>query len=147
MTGSESKGPPPGSIPFDPDEGFGPQVSQAFLDHYGEDSVFVTAAVDLLTWQVTRVLIRAGNLGSDFEPVAYGTLDMRLALEALLELLGERGMERPSAQLMRSVAGIESPVSFEQAAAQFVGADTIARWLAAIEAEEFESAAGVLGPQ
>jgi hypothetical protein len=147
LTESEPKGPPPGSLPFDPEEGFGPQVGKAFLDHYGADSVFVTAAVDLLSWQITHVLIRAGNLGPDFEPVAHGTPRMRLALAELLDLLGERGMERPSAKLMRSVAGIESPISFEEAAGHLAGAGTMDRWMAALEAEDFDRASGALGPQ
>jgi hypothetical protein len=132
---------PPGYISIDPDEGFGPHMSEAFLDRYGTDSVFVTATVDCLTWRFIRLLVNGGNLSSDFEPLQYGCPEMREALEALLEVLAVRGLETPFLVLMQSAAGRKPPQAFEDAATALLGAPLFADWLRLLEQENYAAAA------
>jgi hypothetical protein len=141
---NQPSGTPPGTIQIDPDQGFGPHMTEAFLDLYGEDSVFVTATVDCLTWRFVDVLVRAEKLPSDFEPVQYGSPEMRQALEALLKTLGARGLDNPSTVLMRSAVGHELPQAFQVMAGTLLGNDLIARWLRLLEQEDYAGATAQL---
>ncbi len=126
---------------MDPEEGFGPHMSEAFLDHYGTDSVFVTATVDCLTWRFIRLLVDGGNLPSDFEPLQYGSPEMREALEGLLDALAARGLEKPVVVLMQSAVGRKPPQAFEEAATALLGTESIADWLRLLEQENYAAAA------
>jgi hypothetical protein len=138
---------PAGAIQIDPDYGFGPHISDAFLDLYGEDSVFVTAAVDLLTWQFIAVLIRAGKLPADFVPVQHGSPEMRDSLGALLKTLSSRGLEKPSTSLMRSAVGHQQPQAFQAAAGALLGYDVVARWLQLLEQQDYAGMTTLLAVQ
>lgn len=145
MTPPDEPGaPPPGLISIDPDDGFGPHMTDAFLDHYGRGSVFVTATVDCLTWRFVGVLIRDGRLPADFEPIQYGSAAMRLALEELLGALQARGLEKAALVLMRSATGYEAPQAFQARASEWLGTETVASWLELVEREEFDRATALL---
>lgn len=131
---------PSAYISIDPDEGFGPHMSEAFLDCYSAGSVFVTATVDCLTWRFVRLLITGGNLPPDFEPLQYGSPEMRETLEALLEALAGRGLETPFLVLMQSAAGRKPPQAFEDEAVALLGAPLIADWLRLLERENYAAA-------
>lgn len=135
---------PAGTIQIDPEQGFGPHVSDAFLDLYGEDSVFVTATVDCLTWRFVGVLVRAEKLPADFEPVQYGSPEMRQALDAFLKALSVRGLENPSTSLMRSALGHEQPQAFQTAAGALLGQDLVDRWLQLLEQQDYAGATALL---
>ncbi|MCK9490154.1 MAG: hypothetical protein M0Q42_12335 [Xanthomonadales bacterium] len=138
---------PAGTLQIDPQQGFGPHLSDAFLDLYGEDSVFVNAAVDLLTWQFVAVLIKAEKLPADFVPIQYGTPEMRHTLDALLKTLAGRGLEKPSTALMRSAVGQEQPQAFQTAASTLLGYDLVSRWLQRLEQHNYAGADALLAMQ
>ena len=138
---------PAGTIQIDPEQGFGPHLSDAFLELYGEDSVFVTATVDLLTWQFVAVLIKAEKLPADFVAVQYGTPEMRHALDAFLKTLAGRGLEKPSTSLMRSAVGHEQPQAFQAAAGTLLGYDLVARWLQRLEQQDYAGVTTLLAAQ
>jgi hypothetical protein len=138
------RGTPPGTIQIDPDQGFGPHMTEAFLNLYGEDSVFVTATVDSLTWRFVGVLVRAEKLPSDFEAVQYGSPAMRQALEVLLKALGARGLDNPSTTLMRSAVGHEQPQAFQATASLLLGDSIVANWLGLMEQEDYAGATALL---
>ncbi len=138
-------GTPAGTIQIDPDLGFGPHVTEAFLHLYGEDSVFVTATVDSLTWRFAGVLIRANKLPTDYEPVQYGSPEMRQSLDALLRALGARGLDNPPTALMRSALGLEPPQAFQVAASSLLGDSLVANWLHLMELEDYAGATALLG--
>jgi hypothetical protein len=140
-------GVPAGTIQIDPEQGFGPHISDAFLDLYGEDSVFVTATVDLLTWQFVGVLIKAEKLPADFVAVQYGTPEMRHALSALLKSLAGRGFEKPSTSLMRSAVGHDQPQAFQAAAGTLLGHDVVSRWLQRLEQQDYAGVTALLAVQ
>jgi hypothetical protein len=140
-------GVPTGTIQIDPEQGFGPHLSDAFLNLYGEDSVFVTATVDLLTWQFVAVLIKAEKLPADFVAVQYGAPEMRHALDAFLKTLAGRGLEKPSTLLMRSAVGHEQPQAFQAAAGTLLGYDLVARWLQRLERQDYAGVAALLAVQ
>ncbi len=135
---------PPGTIQIDPEQGFGPHMAEAFLERYGEDSVFVTATVDCLTWRFIGVLTKAGKLPTDHEPIQYGSPEMRGAIEALLKALSTCGMDKPVVALMRSATGHEQPQAFELAAAGLLGNHLIDNWLHLLEKEDYAGAAALL---
>ncbi|GAB2524815.1 hypothetical protein GCM10027188_29700 [Lysobacter humi (ex Lee et al. 2017)] len=137
---------PPGTIPVDPEEGFGPHLTDAFLEAYGEDSVFVTATVDLLTWRFVRVLVKAGKLPEEFEPPQFGPPEMRRALAGLITKLSERGQDRPAVSLMRSAIGHEHPLAFQNVARAVLGEGVVASWLACLEREDYARAEALLEP-
>ncbi len=138
------RGVPPGTIQIDPSEGFGPHMSEDFLDLYGEGSVFVTATVDCLTWRYIKVLIKAEKLSEDFEPTQYGSPEMRQTLEAFLKALAICGLEKPSVTLMRSALGREQPRAFQDTAGALLGSDLVARWLHLLEQEDYAAAMALL---
>lgn len=142
---------PPGvpaeAIRINPEDGFGPHVSDEFLNHYGEDSIFVTAAVDLLTWQFVGVLIKAQRLPQTFQPVEYGTPEMRTTLGVLLKTLGARGLEKPSSALMRAALGREPADAFEVAAGAVLGPDLVGSWLKRLEQRDYAGATALLAEQ
>ena len=140
-------GVPAVTIQIDPEQGFGPHISDAFLNLYGEDSVFVTATVDLLTWRFVGVLVRAEKLPAAFEAVQYGTFEMRQTLEAFLKALDARGLENPSTSLMRSAVGHEQPQAFEAAASALLGYDLVGRWLPLLEQQDYAGATALLAVQ
>ena len=119
-------------------------MTDAFLNLYGEDSVFVTATVDSLTWRFIGVLVRAEKLPSDFEPIQYGSPEMRQALDALLKSLGTRGLDNPSAALMRSAVGREQPQAFLVTASSLLGDHLVANWLRLMEQEDYAGATALL---
>jgi hypothetical protein len=137
-------GTPEGTIPVDPDVGFAAHVADGFVEHYGEDSVFVAAAVDCLTHRFIRVLVRAGKLPEDHQAPQYGTPEMRGALDRLLSVLDSRGMDNPTAALMRSVVGRAGPGTFVQAAGVVVGEQLIGGWLLKMEQEDYVGADSLL---
>jgi len=137
-------GTPLGTIQIDPDQGFGPHMTEAFLNLYGADSVFVTATVDSLTWRFAGVLVRAQKLPPDFEPVQYGTPEMRQALDAFLKALGTRGLDNPPTALMRSATGHEQPQAFLLVASSLLGDNLVANWLRLMEQENYAGATALL---
>lgn len=141
MQDDRPSAPSPGNISVDPEEGFGPHMSEAFLDHYGTDSVFVTATVDCLTWRFIRLLVNGGHLSSDFEALQYGSPEMRQTLEVLLDVLAARGLEKPSVVLMQSAVGRAPPRAFEEAATALLGSALVADWLHLLEQESYAAAA------
>ena len=147
MQESRPIGVPAGTIQIDPEKGFGPHVSDAFLDLYGEDSVFVTATVDCLTWRFVRVLVRAEKLPADFEPIQYGSAEMRQALDGFLKALSVRGLENPPTSLMRSAVGQEQPQAFLAAAGGFLGHGLVGRWLQLLEQQDYAGATALLAVQ
>ena len=147
MQSERPTGVPAGTIQIDPEQGFGPHLSDAFLELYGEDSVFVTATVDLLTWQFVAVLIKAEKLPADFVAVQYGTPEMRHALDAFLKTLAGRGLEKPSTSLMRSAVGHEQPQAFQVAAGTLLGYDLVARWLQRLEQQDYAGVTALLAAQ
>ncbi|MEI2742835.1 MAG: hypothetical protein V9G63_10450 [Candidatus Competibacter sp.] len=132
--------PPDGSIPVDPEEGFGPLISEAFLEQYGNDSVFVIGTIDCLTHRFVHVLIRAGRLPIDYPIKQYGSNDMRESLEHLIEALNTHGIKNPLLLLMRSAIGHERPQEFLACAGSILGPDVIAHWLRRLESEDYEGA-------
>ena len=147
MQSERPAGTPAGTLQIDPEQGFGPHLSDAFLDLYGEDSVFVNAAVDLLTWQFIAVLIKAQKLPADFVAIQYGTPEMRHALGVFLNTLAGRGLEKPSAALMRSAVGQEQPQAFQTSASTLLGYDLVSRWLQRLEQQDYAGAAALLAMQ
>ena len=147
MQSERPAGLPAGTIQIDPEEGFWPHLSDAFLDLYGEDSVFVTATVDLLTWQFVGVLIRAENLPANFAAIQYGAPEMRHALDAFLKTLAGRGLEKPSTSLMRSAVGHERPQAFQAAAGTLLGHDPVTRWLQRLEQQDYAGVTALLAVQ
>lgn len=151
MTGSNegdpSIGPPPGVIPIDPVEGFGPHISDEFIYHYGEESVFVTATVDCLTTRFVGVLRRAGRVPEDHVAVQHGPPEMREALEQLLACLTAQGLDKPHTLLMRSAVGHEAPQSFMDEAGSLLGEELLAIWLRQLEGEDYLSAKALLKVQ
>ena len=145
MQEDQPSGTPAGTIKIDPDQGFGPHVTEAFLSLYGEDSVFVTATVDSLTWRFVSVLIRAKELPTDFEAVQYGTPEMRQALDAFLTVLSTRGLDNPPTALMRSATGHEQPQAFLLSASSLLGDNLVASWLRLMEREDYVGATALLG--
>ncbi len=146
----ESKRPagiPAGNIQIDPEDGFGPHLSDAFLDRYGEESVFVAATADLLTWKFVAVLIKAEKLPTDFAAIQYGSPEMRNALDAFLETLAGRGMEKPSTSLMQSAVGRQQPQAFLAAAGALLGYDLVTRWLQRLELQDVAGVAALLAAQ
>ena len=137
-------GTPSETIQVNPDEGFGPHMADAFLSLYGENSVFVTATVDCLTRRFINVLIKADKLPPDSEPVQYGAVEMREALESFLQTLSARGSDRPSIALMRSAVGHEQPQTFQRMAAALLGSDLVDRWLRLLEQEDYAGASALL---
>lgn len=135
---------PLGTIQIDPEQGFGPHMTEAFLERYGEDSVFVTATVDCLTWRFIGVLTKAGKLPADYEPLQYRALEMRGAIEALFKALSACGMDKPAVALMRSATGHEQPQAFELAAAGLLGSRLMGNWLHLIEKEDYAGATALL---
>jgi len=137
-------GTPDGTIQIDPDEGFGPHVTEAFLDLYGEHSVFACATVDLLTWRFVRVLVRAEKLPTQFEPPQYGPPEMRQSLDKLLRALTAQGHDNPPAALMRSATGHEPPEAFQLAAATLIGHDLVTSWLHLLEQQDYAGTSALL---
>ena len=119
-------------------------MAEAFLDLYGEDSVFVTATVDSLTWRFVGVLIRANKLPPDFEPTQYGPPEMRQSLDAFLKALSARGLDNPPTVLMRSAVGHEQPDAFQITAGSLLGITLVANWLHLIEQEDYAGATALL---
>jgi len=119
-------------------------MAEEFLDLYGEDSVFVTATVDCLTWRYLKVLIKAEKIPEDFEPTQYGSPEMRQALEVFLKALAARGLEKPSVTLMQSAVGHEQPRAFQATAGALLGRDLVARWLHLLEQEDYAGATALL---
>lgn len=137
-------GTPEGTISVDPDEGFGPYIKDGFLELYGEESVFVTATVDCLTFRFIGVLVRAGKLPKEHYAPQYGTSAMREALEHLLSVLGSRGMEKPAVALMRAAVGHDEPGAFVEAAGTILGAGVVAEWRVKLERGDYAGAASLL---
>ena len=135
---------PPDTVSIDPEQGFGPHITEAFLDLYGEDSVFVSATVDCLTCRFVGVLVRAGKLSADFEPIQYGSPEMLQALEGFLKVLAARGLENPSTALMRSALGYEGPQTFLATASSVLGGELVVCWLQLLEQEDYAGAAALL---
>jgi len=138
---------PPSTIQIDPNEGFGPDLSEAFLDLYGEDSIFVTATVDFLTWRYVDVLVKARKLPEDFEPPQYGSPEMRQTLAHLLKVLAARGLEKPPIELMQSAVGHKQPRMFQARASATLGSDLVARWLHLLEQQDYAGATALLAVQ
>ena len=135
---------PSEDVSINPDEGFGPHISEDFLELYGKGSVFVTATVDCLTWRFIQVLVRAEKLPQDTSPLQYGEPEMREALEDLLAAMSDRGIEKLSLALMRSAVGRESPQAFQEAANSRLGSSTVSQWLTLLEHENYAGASGLL---
>lgn len=144
MQDERPKGIPEGTIQIDPEEGFGPHITEAFLDLYGEYSVFAAATVDLLTWRFVGVLVKADKLPMDFEPPQYGPPEMRKALDGLLKALTAQGHENSVAALMRSALGRQPPQAFQIAAGTLLGNDLIVRWLQLLEQQDHAGATALL---
>lgn len=148
MTDSDRPGAPSDTLPkvisVDPDEGYGPHISESFLERYGEESVFVTAAVDCLNFRFNRVLVRAGKVPGDHKAVQYGTPAMRDAIEQLLHALGKQGFDNPPTALLRSATGYEEPQTFLAKAGTLLGSGLVADWLGRLEQEEYAGAAALL---
>jgi hypothetical protein len=119
-------------------------MAAAFLDLYGEDSAFITATVDSLTWRFVGVLVRADKLPPDFEPIQYGPPEMRQALDRFLKALAARGLDNPPMVLMRSAVGREPPETFQVMAGSLLGATVVAHWLHLIEQEDYAGATALL---
>ncbi|GAB3029601.1 hypothetical protein GCM10027285_10090 [Oleiagrimonas citrea] len=137
-------GTPEGSIPIDPDVGFAPHITDDFLDSYGESSVFVTAAVDCLTYRFVRVLVKAGKLPQEHHTPQYGTPEMREALEQLLSKLASCGMDKPPVVLMRSAVGRSEPRAFQDAAGAILGVGLVGNWFRELEHENYSGARSLL---
>lgn len=135
---------PPGNIRINPEQGFGPHMAEAFLERYGEDSIFVTATVDCLTWRFIGVLTKAGELPAGYDAIQYGPPEMREALEALLKALSAYGMDKPVIALMRSATGHEQPQAFELAVAGLLGNHVMDNWLHLIEKADYAGATALL---
>ncbi len=135
---------PPGTIQIDPDEGFGPHLAQSFLDWYGEDSVFAAATADCLTWRFVKVLVRAGKLPAEHQPHVYGSPELCEALEALLDALSTRGLEKASVLLLQSAVGRADAHAFQTAAGYVLGNDLIQRWLVLLEQADPAGATALL---
>lgn len=131
-------------ISVDPDEGFGPHLSEAFLGCYGEDSVFVTAAVDCLNHRFNRVLLKSGKVPADHKAVQYGEPAMRDALEQLFEALGKQGLDNPPTALLRSATGYEEPRAFLASAGSVLSESVVTNWLYRLEQEDYAGAAALL---
>jgi hypothetical protein len=138
--GNPSTGIPAGTIQIDPVEGFGPHIAECFLNLYGEDSVFVTATVDCLTYRFIRTLIKSGRLSADHVAIQYGTPAMRESLENFLEALASRGLDTPSVLLVRSAVGHEEPQHFLTVASSLLGTELVASWLRRLELEDYAGA-------
>jgi hypothetical protein len=119
-------------------------MAEAFLDMYGEDSVFVTATVDSLTWRFVGVLVRADKIPPSFEPTQYGPPEMRQTLDAFLKALAARGLSNPPTVLMRSALGYEQPDAFQIAAGSFLGVSLVANWLHLVELGDYAGATALL---
>ena len=148
MTDSDQPSSPSKTLPrmisVDPDVGFGPHISSAFLECYGEESVFVTAAVDCLNHRFNQVLLKSGKVPADHKVVQYGDVAMREAIEKLLGTLEKQGADNPSVALLRSATGYEEPPFFLIGAASVLGDDLVAKWLERLEQEDYAGAASLL---
>ncbi len=144
MQDERPSGTPDGTVRIDPDEGFGPHVTDAFLELYGEHSVFACATVDLLTWRFVRVPVRAEKLPPDFDPPQYGPPEMRESLDVFLKALKAQGHENPPTALMRSALGHEPPEAFQIAAGTLLGNDLVTRWLHLLERQDYAGATALL---
>lgn len=131
-------------ISVDPDDGFGPHISESFLECYGEESVFVTAAVDCLNDRFNRVLVKSGKMPGDHKIVQYGAPAMREAIEQLLQVLANQGLDNPPTALMRSATGYEEPQAFLLTAGALLGKDLVADWLSRLEQEDYAGTAALL---
>ncbi len=148
MTDFDRPGPPSDSLPklisVNPDEGFGPHITDSFLELYGEESVFVTATVDCLNYRFNSVIVRAGKISEDHKAVQYGEPAMREAIELLLQALGNKGLDNPPTVLLRSATGYEEPQTFLTIAGSLLGADLVSNWLGRLEQEDYVGAAALL---
>ena len=145
MKGDTADSPPEGSIPFDPEMGFAPLLSSAFVASYGSGSVFVTATADCLTWGVTQLLIHIGRVPDGTEPIQHGAPQARVALEQLLARLEECGLIDATKPLYQSAAGFAEPREFEQIASSCLGASVVESWLHALEGKDYSGASATLG--
>jgi len=130
-------GTPKGTIQIDPDQGFGPHLTDDFMDLYGPESGFVISTADCLTRRFTRVLVKAGKLAQDTVPVQFGGDQARDTLENLLGAMGRRGVEKPSVVLMQSAIGHAPPENFQLIAQSTLGIDSVALWFMLFEQGKF----------
>lgn len=144
MAVSDKQNPPAGTIQVDPEEGFGPHVTERFLDFYGEGSVFVTATVDCLNHRFASVLMKSGGLPADHVALQYGTPEMRGSLESLLKALAIQGLSKPPVLLMRSATGYEEPQQFISTASSILGAELVTNWMHLLEQEDYAGADALL---
>ena len=144
MQEDRPSGTPAGTIHINPEEGFGPHISEAFLGFYGEDSAFVTATVDSLTHRFLNVLIQAEKLPPDHMQIQYGSTEMREALDRLLQTLTSRGANGPSVILMRSAVGHDAPQAFERMAGDLLGSELLSNWFSLLEKEDYAGAEALL---
>jgi hypothetical protein len=123
-----------------PYEGFGPLITDDFLDLYGEDSVFVTATIDFLTWQMVTILIKSNKIGPEFEPIQYGPPEMRLTLETLIKILSASKLEKPLLVLLQSAVKNNQSLDFQIAASSLIGEDVFKEWLSLLEQKKYAEA-------
>jgi hypothetical protein len=126
---------------IDPKYGFYPHFTAEFKTEYGSKSVFVLAAADVLTARFTRVLIKAGRVGSNTKSRQLGSSEAVKTLEKLISLLQAR---KPSSKeiltLLQEATGRAPLETFSREVNGLLGDWTFERWLCYFQDKAFDQA-------
>ena len=137
---------PPGSFPVDPEHGFLPHFSDAFLKHYAEHTTYIHAVADVLTHRFKQVLIGAGKADSSSNFAVRGSVPARDSLSALIEQLSRAGVENPVLVLLQEAVGAKDPGCFAASVETHLGSSVFATWLYMVERGQFSEALQLVSP-
>lgn len=128
------------NLSIDPELGFLPHFSDAFVNYYDKHWVFVHAVADLLTERFKRVLVKAGNASEDSKFAAIGDVRARDALDEIIGRLERAGVEKPALVALQEATGRRDAGSFAAAVDSCLGPSAFLEWLSLVEGGRFEEA-------
>ncbi len=114
-------------------DGFIKSFASAFLDHFGEDSLFARTVSDLWTSALARMLIDRGRL-TESDPVAL--LADEEALQIVRALATDEALKEP---LLQEPLGYSEVGTIKTSFDSAFGPGSFEAWLSAFEEREFET--------
>jgi len=122
------------------EEGFLPKFAEAFVKHYGINSMFVRATSDYLTNALAK-LLTANNMLSSEKIASYAPAEATEALRVLMQsLISVHGRKIAGQALLDEAFELKPIGSFQNFVDSTHATGCFQRWHEAIEAEQYQVA-------
>ena len=124
-------------LSIDPEHGFMPHFSEAFVEHYNENWPYVCAVADLLTENFKQVLVGAGKASESEEFAAHGEVGAQESLRAMLSAIESRGVGKPTLLALQEAVGEKPPGTLAAVVDAHLGRGIFESWLRLINSGQF----------